>query len=404
MKSPSLRRVLWTLVLLAALVLPAALVSAQTPEDTQIDVIFTGVLVSTGETSWVVAGQTVLVDEQTRIRLTAGPAQPGMWAEVKAKRQPDDSLLAKQIVVRRPEMRLIGPVQTLPANNLGVWIVAGQAISVTEQTRINPRGGPITVGRWVELFAEESGNPVALVARRIRVVAPRPAVEISGAIQAFSATSWTLSRIVVAVDANTAINGEPQTGLVAHGAADLLADNTLKARRLNVEWREPNGPRPDIAFNGTVEQLPAQGLEGQWRVSGRTVNVTAATAIDQSKGPVEIGAQVRVVGRQEPNQVQALRITVLDCATHPCPPMILLRGRIQSLPPSGLLGVWTIDGQRVRVNQRTRLVNGQNAHIGAPVELGAFQPAQGAPIALWLRVHAGGSPIVEVEQEVQAAE
>ena len=117
MKSPSLRRVLWTLVLLAALVLPAALVSAQTPEDTQIDVIFTGVLVSTGETSWVVAGQTVLVDEQTHIRLTAGPAQPGMWAEVKAKRQPDNSLLAKQIVVRRPEMRLIGPVQTLPANN-----------------------------------------------------------------------------------------------------------------------------------------------------------------------------------------------------------------------------------------------------------------------------------------------
>ena len=45
MKSPSLRRVLWTLVLLAALVLPAALVSAQTPDDTQIDVIFTGVLV-----------------------------------------------------------------------------------------------------------------------------------------------------------------------------------------------------------------------------------------------------------------------------------------------------------------------------------------------------------------------
>ena len=252
------------------------------------------------------------------------------------------------------------------------------------------------MGRWVELFAEESGNPVALVARRIRVVAPRPAVEISGAIQAFSATSWTLSRTVVAVDANTAINGEPQTGLVAHGVADLLSDNTLKARRLSVEWREPNGPRPDIAFNGTVEQLPAQGLEGQWRVSGRTVNVTAATAIDQSKGPVEVGAQVRVVGRQEPNQVQALRITVLDCATHPCPPMILLRGRIQSLPPTGLLGVWTIDGQRVRVNQRTRLVNGQNAHIGAPVELGAFQPPQGAPIALWLRVHAGGSPIVEI--------
>ncbi len=109
MKSPSLRQILWTLVLLAVLVLPGGLVSAETPEDPQIDVIFTGVLGTIGDTSWIVAGQTVLVDEQTRIRLTAGPAQPGMWAEVKADRQTDDSLLAKLIVVRRPEMKLDRP-------------------------------------------------------------------------------------------------------------------------------------------------------------------------------------------------------------------------------------------------------------------------------------------------------
>ena len=36
------------------------------------------------------------------------------------------------------------------------------------------------------------------------------------------------------------------------------------------------------------------------------------------------------------------------------------------------------------------------------VELGAFQPPEGAPIALWLRVHGDGSPIIE--QEVQAVE
>ena len=130
MKSPSLRQILWTLVLLAVLVLPGGLVSAETPEDPQIDVIFTGVLGTIGDTSWIVAGQTVLVDEQTRIRLTAGPAQPGMWAEVKADRQTDDSLLAKLIVVRRPEMKLIGPVQVKPDNNIGVWTVAGQTLSL----------------------------------------------------------------------------------------------------------------------------------------------------------------------------------------------------------------------------------------------------------------------------------
>ncbi len=110
---------------------------------------------------------------------------------------------------------------------------------------------------------------------------------------------------------------------------------------------------------------------------------------------MEIGAQVRVVGWQEPNQIQARRITVLDCANGPCPPMIMLRGRIQSLPPSGLLGVWTIDGQQVRVTERTRLVNAQNARIGARVELGAFHSPRTEPIALWLRVDGDGFPIIE---------
>lgn len=402
MTSPSSRRVLWTLVLLAALVLPAGLVSAQGPGEPPIDVIFTGVIVSTGDTSWNVAGQTVLIDEETHIRLTAGQAQPGMWADVKADRQPDDSLLAKLIVVRRPEMKLVGPVQAKPESNIGVWTVAGQAITVTEQTRINPRGGPVAVGDWVELFAVESTDPAGLVATRIKKVPPRPAVEISGAIQAFSTTAWTLSRVPLVVDANTAINGDPQIGLIANGVADLQSDNTLKARRLVVAWREPNGPPPNIVFTGTVEQLPAQGLEGQWRVSGRTVNVTAATTIDQSKGPVEIGAQVRVMGRQEPNQIQALRITVLDCPDNHCPPVFVLRGRIQGLPEHGLIGVWTVEGQRVRVTERTRLVNGQNARIGARVELSAFRRPDGPPLVLWLRVQGDGAPVIE--QETQLAE
>ena len=400
MKHLSLRRVLWTMVLLAALVLPAGLVSAQAPEDPSIDVIFTGVLVSTGDTQWVVAGQTVLIDEQTRIRLTAGPAQPGMWVEVKADRQSDDSLLAKLIVVRRAEMKLVGPVLAKPDNGIGVWTVAGQAITVTDQTRINPRGGPIVVGNWVELFAEESGDPTSLVAKRIRKVPAKPAVEITGAIQAFGADSWTLSRVPLAVDANTAITGEPQVGLIAHGDADLQSDNTLRARRLFVAWRQPNGPQPNIVFTGTVEQLPAQGLEGQWLVSGRTVNVTAATAIDQSKGPVEVGAQVRVAGRQEQGVIQAQRITVLDCPGGACPPVVVLRGRIQNLPPNGLLGVWTVEGQQVRVTERTRLVNGQNAHVGARVELAATRHPQGVPVALWLRVLGDGAPMIEMELQV----
>lgn len=229
-----LRQALWLLgaaLLAAAVFLPIA-APARADEMGQNDVMFSGVLDSFSDDAWVVAGQALVVDSHTHIRLTAGPAEPGMWADVRATRQEDDSLLARQIVVRRPEVRLKGMVADKPEDTVGNWIIAGQTIVVNADTRISTRSGPVEEGRWVEVFAEESSNPTGLLALRIRAIRPQPAVEILGAIQAFAADSWTLSTIPLAVDAETLIAGEPQVSLLTHAAAELQDDGSLRALQI----------------------------------------------------------------------------------------------------------------------------------------------------------------------------
>ena len=41
---------------------------------------------------------------------------------------------------------------------------------------------------------------------------------------------------------------------------------------------------------GTIEALPAVGLVGDWRVSGRTVIVSVATVLDSEHGAFVVGA------------------------------------------------------------------------------------------------------------------
>ena len=60
------------------------------------------------------------------------------------------------------------------------------------------------------------------------------------------------------------------------------------------------------------EALPEDGLIGDWTVAGRTVTVTAETAVDQSRGAAEVGAQVQVLAiDSEGNGLVAVIVHVL---------------------------------------------------------------------------------------------
>jgi len=361
----------------------------EAPFDIRFSGVITAVPAAPGE-PWQIGGQTVITNSGTRIVLTTGRAAVGMWAEVTARRQADDTLLALQITVVPPEVRLKGPVESKPEDNIGDWTIAGQTIRVTQETRISERGGPVDVGCWVEVNAleEEDGTLTAL---RIRGIEAQQAVEVFGAIQAFSETAWTLSTIPLAVNEQTHVVSEPQVGLLAHALAELQDDDTLLALALQVAWQEPGRPRQPVQFTGTVESLPSDGLNGNWVVSGRQVEVTPATIIIQVKGLAEVGAQVHVIGWALAERIVAMQITVLRSPSGSGRPFYL-RGLIEGLPENGLFGTWVISGQQIEVTRQTRILGAQHIRLGAPAEVGGLQYQSGVRLAIWLRVREMGGP------------
>ena len=80
----------------------------------------------------------------------------------------------------------------------------------------------------------------------------QPDVEVFGAIEVFSDTSWTLSGIVLTTNTDTLIQGDPAVGLLAHAAALLQSDDLLLALRLRVAINQPDGRHNPLEFKGAV--------------------------------------------------------------------------------------------------------------------------------------------------------
>ncbi len=399
MNHRSIKRLFWlvTAFIVAAVAFVPAL-PALAQQEARFDVKFSGVIMALPapaadapyQGEWNVAGHAVAVDARTRLHLTLGKVETGMWADVMARRGADGGLVALQVAVLPPEVRLKGLVTARPEdpNGVGDWTIAGQTITVTAETRISERGGPVDLDHWVEVYALEQDG--GLVAQRMRGIEPMPAVEIFGAIQGAD-PAWMISTIPVAYNQDTLFHGEPATGLLAHVAANLGDDGSLLALRWNVLWVEPNSTRPDVSFVGTIKALPEEGLEGVWTVDEQAVVVDANTDINQMKGLVALSAKVHVVGWQDGEQVLAMRITVLASPDVPSQ-YRYIRGLIEALPTGGLLGEWTVDGHQFQVTRRTRLANPEAAQIGAFAEAALIRLRDGSVVAVWVRVRAAPGP------------
>jgi hypothetical protein len=385
--SRKLAAVFFAVILLAVAMTPAA--AGEGAFDVQFSGVIDSVPANPGDT-WQIAGHVVAVDDATQVILTTGAVAPGMWASVQARREADDSLLASRIAVQPAEMRLKGPVQVKPADNLGAWTIAGQPFLVDEETRINLRAGPIAVDTWVEVTAVEEAG--VLRALRIHAVEACEDVEVYGAIQGFGPPAWEISGVPVAANTDSLVVGEPEVGLLVHVLATLQEDDSLLGKTFKVTWVEPERLylRQPVRLRGIVEALPADGLIGAWTVAGRTVQVTDATRIFQVKAIVTVGAEVHIVGWEENGEIIAVEITVLN-GSYNGGRRFQWRGTVVALPPGGgPYGKWIIEvngeQMQVQVVLRTRIMNGEQARVGAPVELGGVQARNGTCVATWLRI------------------
>src|SRR5262249_44362889 len=138
-------------------------------------------------------------------------------------------------------------------------------------------------------------------------------------------------------------------------------------------------PQPnELEITGTIESLPPSGLVGNWQVSGRTIIVSPSTELDAENGAFVVGVTVKVEGSLDPSgNVLASEIESMP-GNGGDEPALDFFGTIVALPsgPSGLVGVWNIDGKLVNVTASTEIdtENGP-AVVGAIVEVeGWLQP------------------------------
>lgn len=136
----------------------------------------------------------------------------------------------------------------------------------------------------------------------------------------------------------------------------------------------------ETKFSGVVESLPnTVGFIGDWRVSGRTVHVSANARIEQERGPAAVGATVKVEGAtRSDNSVDAREINVKQAAQSENKPKF--KGTIESFAVTlGFVGDWRVGGRTIHVSSSTRIETEDGpVAIGAFVEIEGTQRADGS--------------------------
>jgi len=168
-------------------------------------------------------------------------------------------------------------------------VVDGRAILLAGG-RVDEQNGRLAIGARVRVVAEERDGAWRLV--QLVVLAPADGeelVEWQGIIEAMTAAEWTVGGLVVAVTAETAIEGEPTVGRLAHVVARRAPDGALSALSIAV--------LPDatiVEFSGVITALSPT----TWWIDGRPVMLDAATAVE---GTAAIGARVEARARTLPD-------------------------------------------------------------------------------------------------------
>ena len=133
---------------------------------------------------------------------------------------------------------------------------------------------------------------------------------------------------------------------------------------------------------GTVQQLPAGGLVGEWTVGDHVVHVSAGTTIMQERDAVTMGSYVEVEGWLQPDgSVGATQIEVKARLDGDPGDALKFYGTIQSLPEGGT-GDWIIDGHTVHVTGDTSIKQKvRKAAAGAYVQVRGTLEADGSVTA-----------------------
>jgi len=266
-------------------------------------------------------------------------------------------------------VRIQGTIESRPEGTpFGVWVVAEQAVLVTEGTRIDESQGPAVVGASVVVVATPidgtgAGEP-AYEAVSIHVlptaeVASRVVV-IRGRVAELEATYLVVNNLKVFYDRSTQIEGRLALGAYVHIRAVRMSWG-LKALTIKVVDERI------VEFEGRIERIG----HPEWVIAGRRVKVTRQTEII---GRPEVGLSAKVRARVESNgELLALLIAV----TNEWPVEVEWTGIIERLPPQPSVeptqweGRWVVGGRAVMVTAETEIRG--RPRLGLPAHVVALR-------------------------------
>ncbi len=154
----------------------------------------------------------------------------------------------------------------------------------------------------------------------------------------------------------------------------LLA--AMMAMVLNGQVIASNEPQKGkwSTFHGFVEKMPV-GLYGTWIISGRSVQVSPHSRVEQNRGLGTVGsyAEVQGIARGDTFRATTIQIEpggkflVVESPDHKHENG-RFQGVLKHLPKEGI-GFWEIDGHSVLVDKLSQIIEAQPAATGALVSV-----------------------------------
>jgi hypothetical protein len=308
--------------------------SDEPPREPGFRITGEGEVSQTGPT-WVIAGQSFVTHDETVI---VGDPQVGDWVYVEA-RLVDDAYLGDRIVLlRRAVENRFSITARVDAIEETTWTIAGQVISVTAETDVQP-------GIEVEDLVNVRGLVLAegaLLAEQIRLVEEEPGTPFSfvGVVQSMASDEWTISGVTVAISDTTEIDAGLEVGDVVQAQGWIVEDDVWLAESIERVEEER-----EFEFTGIVESV------NPWVVSGIAFETRDWTEIDAD---IEVGDRVKVEGQiLEDGVWVASEIELLDSEEHGID--IVFVGTASSTDP------WIVNGIPLIVDDETEIEDGISA-------------------------------------------
>jgi hypothetical protein len=265
------------------------------------------------------------------------------------------------------DVRFTGVVQTVGGEG-AAWVIGGQTLSTDAETQVIEIVPP-AVGVWADVAAKRQTDG-SLLAKQITVRAEQP--RLRGPLQSKPADDtgeWVIAGITVNVTAETKFGSRGQEIKVGGWVEAVMAETNGVLTASNIIG---TAPADAVIVNGELQAFD----DASWTLSSMVLKIdpseTEGTLIS---GTPVLGLVVHAAAQlAEDNSLtaQALRVSWIDKNT--LAPLADFTGVIGSLPPNGLRGEWTVDGQTVVVMPNTRIHQEKGlAVVGATVHVTGWQ-------------------------------